>query len=227
MKQQQKEDWEHQEDVDDRIIESEDFDTEVTMFKGKPYPTINAYFAIATDLEIDIDEQEEKETDTDWIIKVRATWTKPGSDKELHRWGSQTEKKNDRYGYAKAWSKAQRNAFKGFLRGHPQMKKAIEQFMKGEAKPQPKNQPQPPENEPRNEIREAIEKTLEAYKRRYEQILNEGIDVKNLWDSVKYHYNVESRDDMKVIQWREVEILFNTAQFDTFKQWIKEMENPI
>ena len=232
----QQEGWQHQESVDDNLIEGDDFDTEVIIYQGKPYPTINAYFALATKLGIDIDEVVEKESDTEWIIRARAGWFHKEEDgtitHEMHRWGGAADKKNDRHGYAKAWGKAQRNAFKGFLRGHPELTKATEAFMKkataqqgleSPATPTPTPAPTPaPENSTENLTpRQKASNALAMRKEDLQQ--SHHMDTKILAAAILHHFGKTDMDEMLDSSWREIEILLNTMEVSVLKEWIEDM----
>ena len=238
--QQQQEGWEHQESVDDNIIEGDDFDTEVTIYQGKPYPTINAYFALATKLGMTIDEVVEKETDTEWVVRCRACWTVDGEF--MYRWGAAADRKNDRHGYAKAWGKAQRNAFKGFLRGHPEMKNAIQEFTKSsntqQALESPATQHQTQQNPPttqrqaqeeppaeqsqNDEITPRIKASQALARRKPSLETDHHINAKVLAAATEHHYGM-TLDELPESAWREVEILLNTNEVQVFKDWIEQM----
>ena len=229
----EQEGWEHQESVDDKLIEGDDFDTEVVIYQNKPYPTINAYYALATKLGMTIDEVVEKETDTEWVIRAKATWTANDENNTImHRWGGAADKKSDKHGYAKAWGKAQRNAFKGFLRGHPEMKKAINEFMEsGDAKhkpdprppkpaPEPKQAPPPQQNQtttPRIRASQALARNKDKLEQEY------NIPAKTLADATVHHYGVNDLDSLPDSAWKEVEVYLNTSDFGIFEEWISAM----
>ena len=184
-----------------------------------------------------IDEVVEKETDTEWVIRAKATWTANDENNTImHRWGGAADKKTDKHGYAKAWGKAQRNAFKGFLRGHPEMKKAINEFMESESKqgnikqPSPKDiqalrtapkQEAPPQQNQTTTPRIRASQALSRNKDKLEKEHN--IPAKTLADATVHHYSVDDLDSLPDSAWKEVEVYLNTSDFGIFEEWISAM----
>lgn len=197
-----KEDWEHQEDFDDQQIEAQDLATKVALFPktGKPYMTLGGIFALANELKIQIEELIDESTDNEYLFKAKAV-NKDGSV----RWGTASEKKTDTFGYTKAVSKAQRNAFKAFLYGHPKVEEAINIF---QGKGKPKIDPQAQKE--KDLAAAAIDNALP-------RLAQHKITKEILWERAKKQYKVASPEEMTPKNWTD---LRNAVSGEEFEEWV-------
>lgn len=126
-----KEAWQEQEKQDNRLLNTDDLQTECLMIKGKPSLTHVGYCKIVNNSEnISVTSLEyhkiESETENGILVVVSGV-NKQGDQ----RWAAHFEprdKDNPQFDWAKSFSKAQRNLFRMFLYGKKIVDETLEKF---------------------------------------------------------------------------------------------------
>ena len=217
-----------QDKQDEALIVDQDLTTEVAVLPstGEIYLTINGIMRLATELGLTITEVVRDHTDKEWNYEMRAT------DKEgNHRWGGVTELKSRKFSKSMAINKSQRNAFNNFIRKHPRVEEAIQNYTangpaqatRGKGNTPPKQQAAAKQkNAPTHQptpLEKAKNTALQTLKSQLASLLKLDIAEDMFWNRVKQYFGYESSDQMTIEDWNEIE---NGLKSDPIAEWIQK-----
>ena len=210
-----KEELEQKEDLDDYLVTVDDLVTEIDIIDGKPSMTLVGICSLANKEGISVETLEWHENENDIVVIVSTNY------KDTNRYASASEKKNVKFAWSKAFSKAQRNLFKICLYGHPAVLEAYDEFEKRGGKQTYKNQNKPANPQTQeNLLSFSRNQAIKLWKNSQKELSKLGITQEAFQAAVLKRYNVESKDKMTVANYKNLITSLNNINS---VEWIKEI----
>ena len=204
-----KEAWQEQEENDNRLLNTDDLQTECFMTQGKPTLTHVGYCKIANTQNISVLTLDYHEINSEQENGILVVVSGKNQDGDI-RWASHFEprsNKNPQFDWAKAFSKAQRNLFRMFLYGLQIVDETLAKFQDSNGKKgqrqsngeQPAKQATPKVN-PLEQAKNATRTTASAQSTR--AVLNDefGVGLDELNDAAVLLWGNQGKWDVKTWQ---------------------------